>query len=691
MSNFDFLKDFDDDLWKCGNRIEDLINEYPFGVTSEATAFLEHIVNKLRLSVGLKKSRKPFYNRLDEVYRLDSKKVDYKYKNLIYEAYQQRNKIHADLSDIENDQYVIALNLHKKLYYIAKKYFEIFGGRKYDITNFPPYKSPELDFSAEELELIEIPDFNDIVEFKYDYCIVCGEPNHSNYSIYCNHCNNLITNANNFISIRNSFGKNATFTKEDLIEYGIHEGHVNTLITSLNKSDLFRVKGNYISFNNSNLDSFLLDMDNYIKIGELITDFREYNITPAEIKQTKEYIQGSFKQFPFYNFYKIVNEEIVIKFEYELISTEDFKKSINYSTISQSELNRWYNIKLNQYRKGDISEAFVMFNNLLIDEYFSLKREGCSEKDIQSNLNITKEMLEFFPKFRPNFEDEISEIKKVLILQALSEEKSRKEAMEFAGITSREYDNILKSFKDRRNEFRDEFEKIMNERKEKLLINLTANDLFTSCKLSNVTVDDFYEWYDESKIDSEFYIKSTKILMNNYLNERKTGKTKSEACHETGIRENTVDYWLKRKDKLFDEFQDKNVKTILYLILNAFKNNKTRKEISKEVEISVKKINNYLNVGRKKSENPNLKSDIYLELSLYYENEVIPRNLSVFLSEIKNKSLKKALENSDLTEDELNEYYQLNDDFHNDYLNFKKDKYIRESLSGRNHQTSIKR
>lgn len=36
-----------------------------------------------------------------------------------------------------------------------------------------------------------------------------------------------------------------------------------------------------------------------------------------------------------------------------------------------------------------------------------------------------------------------------------------------------------------------------------------------------VTVDNFYEWYDESKFDSEFYIKSTKILMDKYLIERK--------------------------------------------------------------------------------------------------------------------------------------------------------------------------
>ena len=530
---------------------------------------------------------------------------------------------------------------------------------------------------------MEIPDFNDIVEYKYDYCVVCGKPNHSNYSIYCEECNSLIDNANNFISIRNSFG-NEDFTKEDLIEFGIHEGYVNSLINDLNKSDLFKVRDRRISFNNSKLELFIKRIDYYIHIGKLITEFREDKITPDQIKQTEEYVKGSFNQEPFKHFYYIINEEIMNKFEYELISTENIQKSIDYSTISQKELNRWYKIELNQYKKDNIDEAFVIFNSLLIDEYLFLKREGFNEKDIQSNLKVSKEMLEFFPQFRNDFEDEISQIKKNLILRALSEEKSKEEAIEFAGITSKEYDNIIRYFKDRKNDINDEYERIISERKEKLIIYLTNNDLLTSCKLSNITVDDFNEWYNKSKSDSEFYIKSTKILMDNYLNERKNGKTKSQACESVGIKENTVDYWLKRKDKLYDKFQDDNVKVIVYLILAGFKEGKTRTKIAKDLEISVKQINIYLDLGLRES-------GIYLELFHYYENEVIPRNLSRFLVEIKNKTVKKALELSDLTRGELDKYYVEDKDFHDKYLSYKMDRYINEIFNGRNHETSLKR
>ncbi len=293
-------------------------------------------------------------------------------------------------------------------------------------------------------------------------------------------------------------------------------------------------------------------------------------------------------------------------------------------------------------------------------------------------------MLEFFPKFRSDFNEEISQIKKNLVLQALSENKSKKEAIEFAGITAKEYDDIIRLFKDRKNEVNDEYERIISDRKEKLLINLTDNDLFMSCKLSNVTVDNFYEWYDESKINSKFYIKSTKILMDKYLIERKTGKTKTEACESIGLKENIVDYWIKRKDKLYDKFQNDNVIVIVYLILEGFKDNKTKSQIAKDIEISVKQINTYLDLGQRES-------GIYLELFHYYENEVIPRNLSRFLVEIKNKTVKKALELSDLTIKELDKYYMEDKDFHDKYLSYKMDRYIDEILDGRNHETSIKR
>lgn len=41
MSNFDFLKDFNEDLWKLGNRIENEISISPSAVKTNATPFLK--------------------------------------------------------------------------------------------------------------------------------------------------------------------------------------------------------------------------------------------------------------------------------------------------------------------------------------------------------------------------------------------------------------------------------------------------------------------------------------------------------------------------------------------------------------------------------------------------------------------------------------------------------------------------
>ena len=682
MSNFDFLRDFDTTLWKLGNRIEKQVNISPSGVKADATTFLEYILKQYLSSVNVEyNSRKNFSDQIDAVYRLDG--IAYGFKEKIKNAYNMRSHIHDNFEDIEKNEYVVAMQLHERLFYIAKKFYR--DSDSYDhYKGVPEYKPLKLDFSDDEIELLEIPDFNEIVEFKYDYCVVCGEPNHSNYSIFCENCNRQIDNANNFISIRNSFGKDAKFTKEDLIEYGIHEGYVLPLINSLVKSNLLKVKGRFYEFNNLNIDSYMSRIDKYITIGELITKFREDKLSPTEIKQTKEYRQGSYKQDPFYQFYKIINEEILNKFERDLLTTENIWQSIEYTTIPQKDLKRWYLIKLNQFKKNEINESFVIFNKLLIEDYLSLKRQGIKDNNIKKKLNISDDMLEFFPKFYPEFESEISQIKKDLILKLLSENKSKSQVIEEAGITQKEYDDLIKYSKFKKNEFGMEYEKILNERKEQLLTYLTTNDLSLSCNMANVTVDDFYQWLKDAKIDSEFYIKSNKILMDKYLNERESGKTKSDACKSIALDESIVDKWLKRKNKLFDEFKDKNLNVIVNLVLQHFKNNKTKKEISESVEVSVNEINRFLLLGERGSK-------VYGELYDYYSSEVIPKQLSRFMDEIKNKPLNKAIDNVDLTKEELKYYYETNTDFHDSYLSFKMDRYIEEILDGRTHEKSLKR
>ena len=645
MSNFDFLKDYDETLWKLGNRIERNVNISPSGVKADATTFLEHILKKLLSLAGLKyNSRKPFTDQVDAVFRSDIE-MSNAYREKIKNAYNYRNKIHDDFEDIEKHEYQDAINLHEKLYYIAKKFYRDYSGQYDEYKGIPDFKPLELDLSDDELEQLKVPDFNEIIDVKYDYCVICGQPNHYSYSLCCEKCNRELDNANNFISIRNAFGKDAKFTKEDLIEFGISEGYANPLITSLVQQDMLRVKGRFITFNNMHIDEYLDRINKYLSIGELITKFREGKISPKEIKQTTEYKQGSFEIGPFYQFYKIINHEILNKFEKDILTTEDIKRSIDYTTITESELQRWYLIKLGQYQKGEISESFVVFNELLQKDYLELKRNGCPESDIKRELNVSDEIYGFWEKSNREFIDEIDMIKKDLLIEAINEGKTREEAIEFAGLSAKEYDDLVKVSEFKGDEFAQIRNRELEQRKESLVEYLKTNDVKSSCSLAKVSVDDFYVWYGKD-MASDFYLKSTEILMHNFLNQRRKGKTKIQASSEIGLEYEHVERWFNRTLDICERFKNRHITVVVDLIYEGFKKGQSKEEISKTADVSVSRINTYLDLGKREYGD-------YKRLYGYYEDEVIPRQLERFLEEIRHKPLKKALEISELSQEEL--------------------------------------
>lgn len=687
MSNFDFLKDFDKDLWKTGNRIEEQLNISPQGVKSDATPFLERVLTILLAEIGQKyNSRKDFYHQLDAVYREGV--ISYRYKASIYDAYQLRNRIHDTVDIIERTEVPIAHQLHKKLFYIAKKLYRDFAPDYDDYKGVPQYRPVEIDTSMDEVDMIEIPDFSEIIEVSYDYCIICGEPNHSNYSLCCYKCNRVMDNANNFISMRNTFGKNAKFTKEDIIEYGIPEGYANQLINSLVQDDMLKVKGRYITFNNMHMDEYLSKIDRYIAVCELITKFKEDKITPMEIKQTLEYRQGSFKQEPFYQFYKLVNREVVKKFEKYLLTIRDIEKSMQYTTISQKQLQRWYIFGLNNYKKGEINESFMDFNTLLMGEYLELKREGLTEKEIRNRLNVTDKVYDFWLMIKPDFEEEVSKIKMELILDGISQGKTKDEIIESAGLTPREYENIIKVSKFKNTELAQLRDKEIEKRKENFVRYLKDNDLKTACSLAKFTVDDFYEYYDEANQSSDFFTKTTQILMDKYLDERRMGKSKKEAIDNVGVKEKYLNRWIART--AYHDFHDENLKITIDLILDGLKSGKSLEDASKSADVDVNTVKRFIKTGERGSE-------IYMPLYQYYEDEMLPQKLSKFLKSYENKSLRKSLETADLAEDEVEKYYMLGRDgdekyieFYEEFLSIKKTTYVYHRQRGKSHNISMR-
>ena len=688
MSNFDFLKDFDNTLWKLGNRIEKQVNTSPSGVKADATTFLEHILKKLLTMAGLKyNSRKPFTDQVDAVFR-SNLKMSNAYRERIKSAYNYRNKIHDEFDDIEKHEFEDAVQLHEKLFYIARKFYRDYNDDYDEYKGVPDFKPLKFDFSTGEVEMVKVKDFNEIVDVKYDYCVVCGEPNHLNYSIYCHKCSRKLDNANNFISVRNAFGKDARFTKEDLIEYGMPEGYVNQFINSMVRENMLKVAGRFITFNNMYLEEYLKRIDSYISVGELITRFKEDKISPEEIKKSKEYKLGKNRQEPFYQFYKITNREIIKKFEKDLLATEDIWKSIDYTAVTQHQLERWYNIRLGNYRRGNVNESFVVFNKLLIKDYLKLKSEGILEAEIRKTLNVSDEVYEFWCDFDRYFEKNLKQIKLDLIVEGIDRHMTKGEIIEYAGLTAKEYDDIFK-VADRKGEDIAQIRKREIESRKRQFVKYLLNfDLKIACSKALFTLDDFYEYYDSADVNSEFYVKSTRILMDKYLTQRRFGKTKTEAIEKVGIKEKYLDRWLKRS--VYADFKDEDLRVTVDLILRGFKKNKPLLEIAQTAGVTVNAIKSYVKLGGRGSA-------IYKPLYDYYEAEIIPQKLDKFLNGNETKSIKKAMESADLTEDELDKYYELGkngderfEEFYKEFYDIKKGTYVYHRNKGKSHNIAMR-
>ena len=470
--------------------------------------------------------------------------------------------------------------------------------------------------------------------------------------------------------------------------YGIPEGYVNQLVSSMVREGMLDVKGRYITFNNMHLDDYLTKIDNYISVCELITRFRENKMSPSEIKQTREYILGSRKEQPFYQFYKIVNREIKIFFEDYLLTNRDIWKSIDYSSITQEQLKRWYEKNLGHHKKGQYNEAFNAFNDLLIQEYLDLASQGILEAEIRKTLNISDEVYNFWMKYDGTFEPKLKEIKIRLLSKAIQEGKTKAEVIEYAGVTPAEYENLIKYSDFKGNEFSRLRSQEIESRKKEFIKYLYGFDLRIACAKARFGVDDFYEYYDSADVNSEFYIKSTRMLMDKYLTQRRYGRTRQEAIERVGIKEEYLKRWLSRS--MYADFKDEDLGVTVELIIRGFKQKKPLPQIAKTAGVTEDAIHGYIYLGERGSE-------LYRPLFEYYEGKVIPKKLSKFLEGNQTKSMRKAMESADLSEEELDKYFELGKSgderfakFYDDFMEIKEGTYLYHIFKGKSHKIAMR-
>lgn len=282
-------------------------------------------------------------------------------------------------------------------------------------------------------------------------------------------------------------------------------------------------------------------------------------------------------------------------------------------------------------------------------------------------------------------------------LYRLTEEgKSKEEALEIAEIT--DFEELLKD-KDFENEYKTEY---YENRVDKLIKSLKTMSFDKALKRSGISEDDYNRWYatgkkqcllkkDEDEFCLNFYINVTRVLMDRYLKLRSEGKTKTEACKKINTDLNEVKRWCNWNESgLFIDFKENNKKITAKLIIDAIKDGKSKDKIAESSDITLHELNKILDLG---SQNDKIYREVYEE----YESVYLSKHLEVFLKEIKNKNLKKALKTSGIEKSELDSAYNSgkNGDerftkFYNDYLNFKISCYITQIIRGKTVSKALK-
>ena len=679
MTNFDFLKSFNSELYEIGIKLEEDVLDAPRAVTADATLFLETLVKDIyRLSQKkLEKNLISFYKKIDNLYRLGV--ISYIFKNKLQDAYNLRNKIHQNHQDMQDEE-KLALDLHQRLYYISKKYFRDFcENQKY--INIPEYKKPER------------------IEIHFDDCIICGSENEDSSSNMCGECNRKIDNANILLGIKNSF-ENQGFSKRDLISYGITESECISLLMDLTRENLISKKGELYHINDDNFQRQLEKIDEYIEIGLLLTKFYSDEISSNEIKSTLEYWKGGINQKPYREFYRLVNLKLEKKFEDNICKTENIKKAMKASSMDNLAIQDWFVRKKEDFINGDLNDAFILYNEILIKDYFKLKKKNIDESKIKYRLQISEDLYNFWENefMGEDFLKMTTDIKKDLILKEIRKNKSLKEALSSVGISEKEFDRLYLLSQKNDDEFYEMFSEIYIKKRQKTFLkHLEHNNLNSAIRISKISPNEFHRWYADGEAEySDFYIDSTKLLIDKYLKLRKRGWKKHDILKKTNITKNMLKSWLTNTDLDFlRDFQFENSVITSNLIkrgkvINALKEDYSKIEAIYAAEMTPNEFKNIYNAS--KIDN----SEFYKRFDAEYREN----RKRLFPKLLKDNDFYSAIQKCEITQRDFNRWYQKDQDkfmvtgygsdFYVNTTRLLMQKYIQARLNGKNKPDSAK-
>ena len=684
---FDFLKNFNSEAYEIALQIEDEVTTSPASIKTYATTFLECIVDDMLLKSG-NDNINPLANFTPKVKKLSMFGIiKYSFETQLINAYKLRNTAHYALKKTADEDRRLALELYEKLFHIAWRYFDEFGGNEYNYLGKPKFIPPFRE--NEDKQLVEVPNI-ERMEKIFDHCIICGRKNNSHYHNLCSTCNNKIEQVEDIINLKNHF--ESKFSKRNVIDLGYSKPYSDVLIRELLNENLILKTDKTYSFNDDLFDEYLDEIKMYGEIEVVLSEFASGKLSLRDIKSSDYYLKGKNSVKPYIQLYNIVSDAIFNEFLSQLDLDIPVCEIMDDTTITNEEILAWYHHQLDLTEKGIKTKDFIKYNKISIDSYIKLRSQGKTKNEIIDELHLPDDIVDFWMNtyiieldyFKKSLDDTLID----LILKSIHENKTKEEILTNLEISQDDFKRLL----DENSEFSKIYKRdYTNKRRDDFLYYLNRNNFLNSLKKANLSENEIQEWLTSGEKDfelghetelSKFYTDTTERQINLYLNYRKNAITKEEACIKINKDPKTIDQWLKRDDNdIFTDFQKQYDNITYEMIINGFKKGMTFKEVSKLSDISANKLKKYIQKGEKGDEK-------YAELYEVYKNTYVLNQLNIFLNEIKKSKLKKALKTSNLSEDELNKYYieglsgnEKFKDFSDEYFQIKLNNYTKEIIN----------
>lgn len=677
-TNFDFLRNFDNDLHYLACIIEDEIYESPSAVLTDATTFMEIIVYEIFKKYDLKmESLHYFSDKISALSMAGFLSADL--KKYLLKAYSIRNKMHSYNGDAKNHiqlNQMRAIHIHKLLFNVAWLYYSENCEEQFKVPK-PSYTHPS-KIKSDLLISSEISNGK---------CIICENKTKTEDETFCSECKYKIEKCDNLKTLRKHFGFEKGFKRNDIIEMGFEKGYVGPFLQELKNEDLISSVGKLNKIDREKSNQYISEVESMLAVEKLLSDYKLRNIDLNEILNHEFYKLGKENQYPFVGMYHLFSEIFYSKFIEKIDSDDTIEETLNASYLTDEELTEWFLIQKNQ-KSGE----YYIFCEKVINEIFAYEKEGLNINEIKSKLNLNETIFKEIEADTELYQQKKDEYIFSLFLRKTMQEKvTKKQALNETGLTEKMLDNLLSKYPD----FQAKYTKSYTSRRmEKFLKHYDYLNYQYALKRIGLMQEEIDDWlskgkkmikYDEDNMFSKFYIEYNKLSAKKYVEYRMKGKTRHKASKKIHMDANGINQLLNQNEQYKIELET-------FLVNGAregFKVGKTKETIIKELDVNLTWLNNALDKGKDSEE-------LYVGLYQKYESNAIPNQINEFLKLIKTKELKNVLKELNINENELDSWYEKGRDgdelfkkFYEEFFEYKKETYIKTMIKTKSKQKAL--